>query len=85
MEKLNDKDIDPAITDEYEIGETLGTGHFSKVKLGTHKQTGEKVAIKIIVKPKDNKMHVRALAPPPPVAPPAGRRPPTASSRRRRC
>ena len=59
MEKLSDKDIDPAITEEYEIGETLGTGHFSKVKLGINKKTGEKVAIKIIVKPKDNKMHVR--------------------------
>jgi serine/threonine protein kinase len=40
---------------EYEIGETLGTGHFSKVKLGTHKKTGEKVAVKIILKPKGKK------------------------------
>lgn len=31
----------------YEIGETLGTGHFSKVKLGIHKETGMKVAIKV--------------------------------------
>ena len=30
-EKLKDSDIDQAIIDEYEIGETLGTGHFSKV------------------------------------------------------
>jgi len=43
------------IEDEYEIGETLGTGHFSKVKLGTHRKTGEKVAIKIILKPKGKK------------------------------
>lgn len=35
------------ITDTYEIGETLGTGHFSKVKLGIHKETGMKVAIKV--------------------------------------
>ena len=35
------------ITDAYEIGETLGTGHFSKVKLGTDKKTGMKVAIKV--------------------------------------
>ena len=37
----------PDITDEYEVGETLGTGHFSKVKLGTHRKTGQKVAIKV--------------------------------------
>ena len=66
MRKLDDKDIDPAITDEYEIGETLGTGNYSKVKLGTHKVTGEKVAIKIIVKPKANQMHVRASPRAPP-------------------
>lgn len=35
------------ITAEYDVGQTLGTGHFSKVKLGTHKVTGEKVAIKV--------------------------------------
>ncbi len=34
------------ITNEYDVGETLGTGHFSKVKLGVHKTTKEKVAIK---------------------------------------
>ena len=45
-EKLKDSDIDQAIIDEYEIGETLGTGHFSKVKLGIDRKTGEKVAIK---------------------------------------
>ena len=39
--------VPSAITAEYEIGDTLGTGHFSKVKLGVHKQTGEKVAIKV--------------------------------------
>lgn len=35
------------ITSDYDVGETLGTGHFSKVKLGTDKKTGEKVAIKV--------------------------------------
>ena len=39
--------IPTAITAEYEIGDTLGTGHFSKVKLGIHRQTGEKVAVKV--------------------------------------
>ena len=48
MEKLKDSDIDQAIIDEYEIGETLGTGHFSKVKLGINRKTGEKVAIKVL-------------------------------------
>lgn len=44
------------LTEEYEVGETLGTGHFSKVKLGTHRKTGQKVAIKIINKPSGSKI-----------------------------
>jgi len=36
------------VADDYEFGETLGTGNFSKVILGTHKRTGEKFAIKVI-------------------------------------
>jgi len=36
--------------DDYEIGETLGTGNFSIVKLAIEKKTGEKFAIKIIDK-----------------------------------
>jgi len=44
------------ITVEYEVGETLGTGHFSKVKLGTHRKTGQQVAIKIIQKPSGSKI-----------------------------
>jgi len=44
------------ITDEYDVGETLGTGHFSKVKLGVHKVTKEQVAIKIINKPTGSKI-----------------------------
>lgn len=34
------------------MGKTLGEGTFGKVKLGTHKQTKEKVAIKILEKDK---------------------------------
>jgi len=32
----------------YEIKETLGTGSFSKTKLGVCKETGKRVAIKIL-------------------------------------
>ena len=44
----SEKHADPAeipasLTDTYDIGETLGTGHFSKVKLGINKSTKEKV------------------------------------------
>ena len=38
----NEKDI----LQDYIIGETLGKGTFSKVKLGTHKITKEKVNLK---------------------------------------
>jgi 5'-AMP-activated protein kinase catalytic alpha subunit len=34
----------------YEIGKTIGRGTFGKVKLGTHKLTTEKVAVKILEK-----------------------------------
>ena len=40
------------ILNEYKIKETIGTGTFSKVKLGIRKSTGEKVAIKILEKSK---------------------------------
>ncbi len=36
----------------YLIGKTIGEGTFGKVKLGTHTLTGERVAIKILVKEK---------------------------------
>lgn len=36
------------------LGKTLGKGTFGKVKLGTHKITGENVAIKILEKHKIN-------------------------------
>ena len=38
------------IHDFYEIGQELGTGRFSSVRLGTHKVTGKQYAIKIIDK-----------------------------------
>ena len=34
----------------YIMGKTIGKGTFGKVKLGVHKQTQEKVAIKILEK-----------------------------------
>eukprot|EP00475_Leptophrys_vorax_P005106 TRINITY_DN1306_c0_g1_i1.p1 TRINITY_DN1306_c0_g1~~TRINITY_DN1306_c0_g1_i1.p1 ORF type:complete len:506 (-),score=149.34 TRINITY_DN1306_c0_g1_i1:89-1606(-) len=34
----------------YYIGPTLGQGHFARVKLGVNKETGEKAALKLIVK-----------------------------------
>lgn len=37
---------------QYQIGETLGEGTYGKVKLGTHKLTNEKVAIKFVEKSK---------------------------------
>ena len=37
---------------EYNIGKAIGQGTFGKVKLGTHKATGEAVAIKILEKKK---------------------------------
>jgi serine/threonine protein kinase len=36
----------------YKIGHTLGRGAFGKVRLGTHVETGVKVAIKILNKRK---------------------------------
>ena len=70
----SEKHADPAeipasLTDTYDIGETLGTGHFSKVKLGINKSTKEKVAIKIIKTPTGNKISMlkaEVRAPPPP-------------------
>ena len=35
---------------DYTIGKTIGEGTFGKVKLGVHKMTSEKVAIKILEK-----------------------------------
>lgn len=40
----------PEVEQNYELFETLGSGGFAKVKLGVHKLTGEKVAVKIMNK-----------------------------------
>jgi len=56
MAAVIDTALPSEITEDYEVGQTLGTGHFSKVKLGTSKKTGEKVAIKIINKPTGSKI-----------------------------
>uniref|UniRef100_A0A0D6QVP8 non-specific serine/threonine protein kinase n=1 Tax=Araucaria cunninghamii TaxID=56994 RepID=A0A0D6QVP8_ARACU len=37
---------------KYELGRTIGRGTFAKVKLGRNAETGEKVAIKVILKEK---------------------------------
>ncbi|UKK02962.2 serine/threonine kinase [Theileria orientalis] len=42
----------------YSIGSTLGVGSFAKVKLGIHKSSGRKVAIKIIDKSRMSSMGV---------------------------
>lgn len=39
---------------KYKLGKTLGEGGFSKVKMGKHKETNEKVAIKIMKKSSEN-------------------------------
>jgi len=51
-----DRALPPEVTDLYDVGEVLGTGHFSKVKLATDRKTGDKVAIKIIIKPTGSKI-----------------------------
>ena len=37
---------------KYDIREILGTGHFSVVKVGVHRETGERWAVKVIEKKK---------------------------------
>jgi len=58
--KDDDSDLsDPhlaAITEEYEMLEVIGTGHFAKVRKGRHRKTGQLVAVKIITKPAPHKM-----------------------------
>ncbi|KAJ3008739.1 hypothetical protein HKX48_008373 [Thoreauomyces humboldtii] len=38
------------VHDKYEIGKTLGSGNFATVKQAVHRETGQKVAIKVITK-----------------------------------
>jgi serine/threonine protein kinase len=48
----NDDDLadDGGISSTYDLGKVLGTGNFATVRLGTHRKTGELVAVKIIEK-----------------------------------
>mmetsp|Transcript_8066 Transcript_8066/g.20760 ORF Transcript_8066/g.20760 Transcript_8066/m.20760 type:complete len:577 (+) Transcript_8066:94-1824(+) len=59
-DKNDDSDLaDPglsALTEDYEMLEVIGTGHFAKVRKGRDKRTGEFVAVKIITKPAPHKM-----------------------------
>lgn len=48
MENTSDKASN--VLGHYKIGKTIGKGTFSKVKVGTHILTEEKVAIKILEK-----------------------------------
>ncbi|KAH7980248.1 hypothetical protein HPB49_014082 [Dermacentor silvarum] len=43
---------DPKIAGLYDLGDTLGRGHFAVVKLARHVFTGEQVAVKVIDKTK---------------------------------
>lgn len=45
--------------DKYQIGETLGKGATSKVKLGKHEETGKEVALKILTDGSFNKEDLR--------------------------
>ena len=40
----------------YDLGETIGEGHYAVVKLAKHVFTGEKVAVKVIDKMKLDQM-----------------------------
>jgi len=42
------------ITDDYDLGDVLGSGTFSEVKLATKKSTGENFAVKIMTKEPEN-------------------------------
>ena len=62
MAAVIDSALPSEITEDYEVGQTLGTGHFSKVKLGTNRKTGEKVAIKVLAPPRDVDRRTAACA-----------------------
>lgn len=49
---------DGILTDDFELGEIIGTGFFSEVRAGKSKKTGEEVAVKIIHKPDVKKVHM---------------------------
>eukprot|EP00299_Pterocystis_sp_00344_P009189 c3775_g1_i1.p1 GENE.c3775_g1_i1~~c3775_g1_i1.p1 ORF type:complete len:366 (+),score=73.30 c3775_g1_i1:42-1100(+) len=41
------------VTEKYTIGDVLGTGNYAEVRLGVNRETGEKVAIKVITLTKE--------------------------------
>ena len=45
-----DEAASAAVRDSYELSKELGSGTFSVVRLGVHKPTGRKVAVKVIDK-----------------------------------
>ena len=49
LRKKSSLNTNPKVIGDYTIGEKLGEGTFSKVWLGTHIQTREKVTIKFYV------------------------------------
>ena len=52
------------LTDIYEVKEKLGNGKFGLVRLGIHKQTGHKVAIKIMNKKDMNNQDLELVSNP---------------------
>eukprot|EP01098_Paradermamoeba_levis_P000848 TRINITY_DN10980_c0_g1_i2.p1 TRINITY_DN10980_c0_g1~~TRINITY_DN10980_c0_g1_i2.p1 ORF type:complete len:145 (-),score=56.79 TRINITY_DN10980_c0_g1_i2:157-531(-) len=50
-----------SVLDQYELGEELGSGAFSVVRLGTKKDTKEMVAVKVISKKNLGKGHEKNL------------------------
>lgn len=48
----NNNHYDPKVAGLYDLGDTLGRGHFAVVKLAKHVFTGEQVAVKVIDKTK---------------------------------
>mmetsp|Transcript_3798 Transcript_3798/g.13321 ORF Transcript_3798/g.13321 Transcript_3798/m.13321 type:complete len:376 (-) Transcript_3798:647-1774(-) len=50
----------PRLHDLYAVGETIGTGGFAVVKMGTEKATGQRVAIKVMAVPKGDSEDDRA-------------------------
>ena len=47
-EKIEDAKVKMIHLSDYEMGETLGTGSFGRVKIAKNKKTGEYIAMKIM-------------------------------------
>ncbi len=50
LQTKTSEEIDIEAPESYQFIKTIGDGSFGKVKLGRHRLTGEKVAIKILCK-----------------------------------